>query len=140
MAVRGGTLRVKGIGDYTVDAGGHYTVRYNTFITESAPGARKPSICNNRVVFETVFTGTCMEDGTGRGYIAPGGTGRNDFWEEETQGDWCGHAGTQFEVTALTDTLNPAVPGVYDTREFLALFGVKASAGVTVKVVLTRAQ
>jgi hypothetical protein len=137
MGVPGTVLIVKGVGDYIADARGHYTVRFITDIIERAPHARPPRACSNVLVFGAIYNGTCQERGTGHGHIAPGRTGMPDFWQDDTAGVWSGSPPARFADATPTDTSNPACPGVYDTKRFMALFGFKTvPVGITAHVVL----
>jgi hypothetical protein len=138
MNVPGATLEVTGIGDYTSNRTGHYTVRFTTWIREQVPHIGMTSHCSNTTVFLQTFTGSCREQGSGHGHIAMGITGMPDFWQDDTHGTWNGTPGVPFAAGGPSDTFNPACPGTYDTARFLRLFGFTAvPRGITARVVLT---
>ena len=138
MEVRGATLDVLGIGDYTSNRTGHYSVRFTTWISERVSGIGGPSHCDNAIVFLKTFTGTCREQGTGHGHIAMGITGMPDFWQDDTRGVWSGTPAARFAAVGATDTFNPACPGTYDAARLLRLFGIKTvPADIFAHVVLT---
>ena len=138
MNVSGATLEVTGIGDYTSNRTGHYSVRFTTSIVERVPHVGAASRCSNATVFLQTFTGMCRERGSGHGHIAMGITGMPDFWQDDTHGTWNGTPGAHFAAGGPSDTFNPACPGTYDTARFLRLFGFRAvPAGITARVILT---
>jgi hypothetical protein len=138
MNVRGATLDVTGIGDYTSNRTGHYSVRFTTWISEHVPHAGASLHCDNTTVFLGTFTGTCREQGTGHGHIGMGITGMPDFWQDDAQGTWNGTPASRFATGGPTDTFNPACPGTYNAARFLRLFGFSAvPAGISARVVLT---
>ena len=134
----GATLVVRGTGEYVADARGRYTVRFVTTISERVPGAAAPTRCDNSTVFDTVWTGTCREVGSGHGHIAPGATGMDDFWQDDTSGHWTGRPPVPFASGGPSDTMNPACPGTLGTAQFLRLFGIRhVPAGIQAKLILT---
>jgi hypothetical protein len=136
--VPGATLEVTGIGDYTSNRMGHYSVRFATSISERVPHVGAASRCSNATVFLQTFTGTCREQGSGHGHIAMGITGMPDFWQDDTHGTWNGTPGVHFAAGGPSDTFNPACPGTYNTARFLRLFGFRTvPSGITARVVLT---
>src|SRR5947209_2389567 len=136
---RGTVLTVRGVGDYTSDRAGRYTVRFWTTVTESVPGAGRPERCTDALVFDGAFSGTCRETGSGRGHIALGRTGMPDFWQDVTRGVWEGAPPIPFVTTDPTDTFNPACPGRLNVKQFLFLLGIhRVPAGITGSLLLTR--
>ncbi len=138
MGVRGGTLTVRGDGQYVSNVAGQYRVRFVTTITESVPGGHRPAHCDNTTVFTTAFSGICREVGQGHGHISLGGTGMPDFWQDDTAGSWQGQAGGRFATSGPTDTFNPVCAGTLNARQYLALFGYRSvPRGISMRIVLT---
>lgn len=138
VGIPGAVLTVIGVGDYEANARGHYTVQFTTTVIERVPGVPAPAHCDNWLVFDRAFNGTCREVGWGHGHIAPGRLRMPDFWQDDTTGWWNGHPGARFSTRGPTDTFNPACPGTYDTARFMGLFGYRTvPPGIVARVVLT---
>jgi hypothetical protein len=126
--------------DAAVDSRGKATFTFNEIITESGVPHAGPYCGVNIGTVE--FNGSCRITQTGgKGYVAKGATGLNDFFATESTVTFYGKTpkSQHVKLTKGADTLAPAVAGHWNTAQYLGLLGIKSvPSGISLTLVVTR--